>query len=211
MPLGTWTLFSMNTRFKGNTCKIFKTWSWDISALDYGKTPYETEHQVRRGDTEDIVKKTKQAEAALTLVQKVRSSTGYDRSETLRHWFFFFFASFFHIDFFFLSVQSVRNVRVKHHTSCTSVKPGVVHTAAKMCVCVQILDSLMNQIRKGAQLNDEVDVLCVCKCNCWCQIWGNQRDKSLKHQHINSVFSEQNMNPKVTTMSLSYNMIIEIW
>lgn len=59
---------------------MFKKGSLDVSAPNYGETPYETEHQVCRGDREeDLVKKTKQAEAPLTLVQKVRSLPGYDR------------------------------------------------------------------------------------------------------------------------------------
>lgn len=50
---------NMNIQFTGNTCKI----PGDISALNYGETPYETEHQICRGDTEeDVVEKTKRAD-----------------------------------------------------------------------------------------------------------------------------------------------------
>ncbi|KAF0033926.1 hypothetical protein F2P81_013992 [Scophthalmus maximus] len=42
---------------------MFKKGSLDVSAPNYGETPYETEHQVCRGDREeDLVKKTNRSE-----------------------------------------------------------------------------------------------------------------------------------------------------
>lgn len=56
MPQGTRTLFTMyRTRgtFSSKEVHVKYSKTGDISALNYGETPYETEDQIRRGDSEE--------------------------------------------------------------------------------------------------------------------------------------------------------------
>lgn len=63
MPLETRTLFTIyrtTGTFSSKETHVKYSKPGDVSALNYGETPYETEHQICRGDTEeDVGEKTK--------------------------------------------------------------------------------------------------------------------------------------------------------
>lgn len=150
---------NMNIQCKENMStgiKIFQLWTMERRHI-------KTKHQVCREDTEeDIVSKTKQTQAELTLVQKVRSLPGHGRfhhtggGKCER--------SIFHIDF------SVCPVSEK----CTCWKSGLLYQCKTRRTEVH-LDSLVNQITKW--LNDRVDVFYFVKCNRWSSTWGGQGEQ----------------------------------